>query len=174
MAKISVKSSQILKDFDISNNCFELNRKSGFFYFYCNKKTNIKLLPNIYFYHRELNFTFILTYEDLFKEINGYYFLLMSFNKFQEFKEWGLGKPFLKKYQLVFNFEKKLIGFYTNYKGKSNIALSYKIIIIFIFIIIGLIWFINQIFKLKKRKVRVNEIEEIFDYTPANQKSLLI
>ena len=45
---------------------------------------------------------------------------------------------------------------------------------IFIFIIIGLIWFINQIFKLKKRKVRVNEIEEIFDYTPANQKSLLI
>ena len=167
-------SKFFLNKLNTSNNCFELNRKSGFFYFYCNKKTNIKLLPNIYFYHRELNFTFILTYEDLFKEINGYYFLLMSFNKFQEFKEWGLGKPFLKKYLFVFIFEKKLIGFYTNYKGKSNIALSYKIIMIFIFIIIGLIWFINQIFKLKKRKVRVNEIEEIFDYTPANQKSLLI
>ena len=57
-----------LQKLNKTNNCFELKREFSLVYYYCNKNTDIKLLPIISFYHRELNFTFNLTYEDLFIE----------------------------------------------------------------------------------------------------------
>ncbi len=160
-----------LKKVNKTNNCFELQREFAFVYYYCNKNTNIKLLPTIYFYHRELNFTFNLTYEDLFVEKNGYYYLLIAFNNNYAFSEWTFGRIFMKKYEIIFDPENKLIGFYNDFKSKS-INFTFTILIIFIITIIGLIAIINHIMKLKKRKVRVNEIDEVFDYVPANQEIL--
>ena len=160
-----------LKKVNKTNNCFELQREFAFVYYYCNKNTNIKLLPTIYFYHRELNFTFNLTYEDLFVEKNGNYYLLIAFNNNYGFSEWTFGRIFMKKYEIIFDPQNKLIGFYNDFKSKS-INFTFTILIIFIITIIGLIAIINHIMKLKKRKVRVNEIDEVFDYVPANQEIL--
>ena len=144
-----------LQKLNKTNNCFELKREFSFFYYYCNKNTDIKFLPIISFYHRELNFTFNLTYEDLFIEKNGNYYFLMSFNKNHRLNEWTLGRIFMKKYEMIFDPENKLIGFYN-----------------FIIIIIGLIVIVNHIMKLKRRKTRANEIDEVYDYVPANQEIL--
>ena len=160
-----------LQKLNKTNNCFELKREFSLVYYYCNKNTDIKLLPIITFYHRELNFTFNLTYEDLFIEKNGKYYLLMSFNKNHRLNEWTLGRIFMKKYEMIFDPENKLIGFYNDYKGKS-FNISFTILIIFIIIIIGLIVIVNHIMKLKRRKTRANEIDEVYDYVPANQEIL--
>ena len=95
----------------------------------------------------------------------------MSFNKNHRLNEWTLGRIFMKKYEMIFDPENKLIGFYNDYKGKS-FNMSFTILIIFIIIIIGLIVIVNHIMKLKRRKTRANEIDEVFDYVPANQEIL--
>jgi flagellar biosynthesis/type III secretory pathway M-ring protein FliF/YscJ len=77
----------------------------------------------------------------------------------------------MKKYEMIFDPENKLIGFYNDYKGKS-FNISFTILIIFIIIIIGLIVIVNHIMKLKRRKTRANEIDEVYDYVPANQERL--
>lgn len=77
----------------------------------------------------------------------------------------------MTKYEFIFDTEKTTIGFYTNFKDSSS-SIGFKIIIVFIIIIIGLIYFINQILKLKRRKARKNEIEEVFDYIPAGKNGL--
>ena len=140
-------------------------------YVYCDKNTNIKLLPSLNFFHKEFNFTFTLNYQDLFLEKDDKYCLLVIFNHIHAFQDWTLGKPFMTKYEFIFNTEKTTIGFYTNFKDSSS-SIGFKIIIVFIIIIIGLIYFINQILKLKRRKARKNEIEEVFDYIPAGKNGL--
>ena len=97
--------------------------------------------------HYEFNYTFILTYEDLFKiENNEIYFLIY----FQETNSnlWKLGKLFLKKYHFIFNIDSSGIYFYSNYdellfkkkndfkKGKSKRKMNIKKIMLYILIFI--------------------------------------
>jgi hypothetical protein len=161
----------VFKKLNISNNCNEIHDEFGSSYVYCDKNTNIKLLPSLNFFHKEFNFTFTLNYQDLFLEKDDKYCLLVIFNHIHGFQEWTLGKPFMTKYEFIFDTEKTTIGFYTNFKDSSS-SIGFKIIIVFIIIIIGLIYFINQILKLKRRKARKNEIEEVFDYIPAGKNGL--
>ena len=118
---------------------------------YCNSYNfslnDIKKFPSIYFMHYEFNYTFILTYEDLFKiENNEIYFLIY----FQETNSnlWKLGKLFLKKYHFIFNIDSSGIYFYSNYdeilfkkkndfkKGKSKRKMNIKKIMLYILIFI--------------------------------------
>ena len=162
----------VFKKLNISNNCYEKYEEFGLVYVYCDKNTNIKLLPSLNFYHREFNCTFTLNYQDLFLEKDDKYCLLVIFSRIHGFQEWTLGKPFMTKYEFIFNTEKTTIGFYTDYKNNNSSSIGIKIIVIFILIIIGLIYFINQIIKTRRRKTRKNEIEEVFDYIPAGQNGL--
>ena len=80
---------------------------------------------------------------------------------------WTLGKPFLKKYPLLFNPDKKLIGFYKPIPSSSNI-LHNLFILSLIIIIILLLFFIIKFFILNKRRMkRAIELDDGFDYTPA-------
>ena len=60
-----------------------------------------------------------MTYEDLFiKQDNEYIFgIVFDENKDNEDATWILGKPFMKKYSLVYDLEKKIIG---TYKGNKE------------------------------------------------------
>ena len=151
-----------------TSECFENYIQSQMFYFYnCNQNINIRELKPISFYIESVNFTFQLTYEDLFyKHDNSYYFLVVF--KITGFDlKWVLGKPFLKKYQFVFDQNSKLVGFYTEFI-KPEKEIKWEIIL---YILVGLLILISIIFVIKKclkckksRKIRSNKVKDAMKY----------
>lgn len=145
-------------------------------------KNEIKKFPNIYFYHRDFNYTFNLTYNDLFEEYNGIiYFLIIFDNKYDNI--WKFGKLFLTKYQFVFNQDEKTINFYSKFnENKSNLISNdfSRIFSNYIFWIVILLLFISlfagifvgeYIFEKKKNKNIADELEDDeYDYSLNNNK----
>ena len=140
----------------------------------CNKTFGqyINSFPSLYFYHRELNYTFILSNKDLFKYYNNKIYFLIIHKTYNDYY-WTLGNLFLKKYNFVFDYDKKLISFINidNNKNKDIInkfngikSFFYKIknISIIIGIIIGLI--IGKKIWDKNRKKRANELIDNYQY----------
>jgi len=111
------------------------NINSKFNYIVCDKSLKIKNFPTIYFYHTELDFVFELTYEDLFiKSDDKIYFLCI--NEIKNYQRWVFGKPFFKKYNIIFDHNSKTIALYgNNTKGKTNWILFEWIVVILLFII---------------------------------------
>ena len=114
-------------------------------------------------------------------ESNGYYYFKIIFDRYN-YRIWTFGKLFLKKYQLVFNHDSKMISYYINDKkeeGKNNDDNLYKIknknLIIIILIIIGFISFIvgliigSYVYG-KKKKKKANEMKD--EYFCKNKESL--
>ena len=154
--------------------------------FYCKNSTeyytfNINDFPVINLYQKKINFTFKLTYEDLFEEINGIYYFLIVYD-LKETNNWKLGKPFLKKYSLVFDAENQTIGFYDKetlllgiknddnrsenkkseikYNDTTKINTIIIIVLLVIFNILLIILIINITNKCKKRrKKKIYEVE---------------
>ena len=122
---------------------------------------------SLIFLHKELYYNFTLTGNDLFIENNGFYYFLIIFETTHSYS-WIFGKPFLKKYQFVFDPDNKKIEFYNpNVIIKKNSNYIKILIVFFLITIIFLIFFLSWLYK-KRRKRRINEIDEIFDYTPAS------
>ena len=171
-----IKGPSIFRDYLLKNNfvdnktCFENKVSPGYYYFYCNDNFNVKSFKNLVFKHKYLNNTFTLTYEDLFIKIEDKYYLLILVKSYLAFN-WELGQPFIRKFNFFFDADKKLIGYYSEFDNKdNNHFMKIFLIVLFIFIIIGL--FIYSKDKLKKnRKVRYNEIEDIYDYTPSKENN---
>ena len=128
-----------------------------------------KLFPSINFFHKEMNFTFTLTYNELFQEVNDvYYFLIV--NTLNDDKDWKIGIPFLRKYQTTFNIDTRKIYFYNknirqfNNNKKKNINKENNLYLIFICVLLTL-FLIGFAFILGKkinehRKMRKNELED--------------
>lgn len=155
------------------NKCFIKNisyNNNNYIQYYCNKEIDIKNnILNINFYNKILNSTFEIDYEILWKEIDNFYYFLMIFNDENNF--WVFGLPFFKKYLIVFDIERKLLGFYLNNENinfniNNNKYYYYSNILIFILtlFIIFLLFFIKKKIK-NNKKIRVNELEENIDYT---------
>lgn len=126
-----------------------------------------KKLPNIYLTHKEFDYTFELTYKDLFVEY-GQRILFLIFN-IKSVDYWRLGKPFLKKYSFIFDYDKKLITFVNNIKdnktnnnSSSGISIAWKIIIICLLLVIGIGigFFLGKKIWDKKIKKTANELDE--------------
>ena len=82
--------------------------------YYCEKSENfgineLKTFPILYLENVFLNYTFELTYKELFIELNGNYYFLVTENSDET---WSIGYPLLKKYQFVFNQDSRTVGFY--------------------------------------------------------------
>jgi hypothetical protein len=168
-------------------------------YYYCDKKlfskNDINKFPILLFFNIYLEEKFIFKGEELFFEGKDFYFFKIYFNEFSQ-RSWLIGKLFLEKYQLIFNHDKKLIGYYrvnlTNdneekiknspnqeiYNNNNINKILYIIFGILLLIIIGvLILLINVFFKPlccnKQRKKLVNELvdeEEFPDKENENEK----
>ena len=142
--------------------------KEGYKYFYCNENVDITLMQNLSFYNQDLNYTFELNYKDLFYNFDGKNYYLVVFPWYLGV-QWRMGLPFFKKYQLIFDSEKKIIGVYERIlEKKSNIFKFWKnnLIIFLIFVIAFLIFYIIRNIKNKSRKIRANELKENYDYLP--------
>jgi len=167
------------------------NGYSGkFLIIYCDKskKFNVNELqkfPTIYFEHDELNYTFELTYEDIFIEQDNKYWFLICFESYYEAENWIFGSIFLRKYNFVFEQKTRTIGFYNMNiaqeemkEEKSTRSLGIIIILYIIYcIVLIFIGFIiaKKYYKNKKKKV-ANELDEIYikrKNDNANQKKKL-
>ena len=115
--KIS-KNECFKKEINIDNNIFDV--------YYCNKKVNLSNFENLVFYINKIKYEIEFSYEDIFEEKEEYLFFNVIFLKHEfNFKhDFILGKPFFKKYPLVFNVEGNVekLGFYYNLfiKVKDN------------------------------------------------------
>ena len=159
------------KNICFKNELLDKNNEN-YFVIWCNKNnfTQIKSFPTLYFKSIELNYTFELTYEDLFKTNGNKIFFMVIFKK--RGYMFTFGKIFFKKYLLTFSFDNKLIGFYDNINkiniqnNKKNYIKSfrskYQIIIIILVIICFIIIFIGYVTIKKRcltdRQKRINEL----------------
>ena len=153
----------------IKNKKCEVNKKHSHYYFFiCDDDIDIKKFPSIKFEHRVWNYTFELTYEDLFIKFGNKYYCLIAFYTLSTDIVY-LGDVFLQKYTIVFDQDKKTMGFYhPNNNGNNMPNKSSKYVVIFIFIlillIIVLIYLYFKFLNNKKRKIRSNEIDDMYDY----------
>ena len=154
--------------------CFIVNDEkedSNFFYIKCKKNIDLKKFPNLSFLSYDLKMYFNFTYEDLFKLNDDFYYFLIVFRILDDNNSfWELGEIFFRKYNLLFDLDKKIIGFpiiKSNYKKneinkkeKSRIYKNFMIFLNFILIciIIFLILFILLLIKKKKINNRIKEI----------------
>ena len=173
--------------------CFEVSKETdnNYISYYCTKEVDISQLKNIYFYNKELDFTFELTYKDLFyynEKDGNYYFLVVFLNEYDEWDYssfyWTFGEPLIKKYQFVFNQNSKRIGLYTSIgDNNNNINVNnetwwsrnkwYLVLIILLFIFfVSLAIVLFLYFKNKpKRKIKANELDEDYEYSSAKDQS---
>ena len=106
----------------IKKDICSLSKVNKIYFYSCDAKYKDilkKKFPAMNFYLLELEYTFVLEFDDLFYEKNGILFFLICHdsanyeqNKFSQISEWVLGRPFFKKYQFSFDVEKKLVTFY--------------------------------------------------------------
>ena len=94
-------------------------------------KKYLKTFPKLVFKIDDFNETFEFTYKDLFKPIydNKYYLFLIFTGRFWRASEliiqppsypWTLGRLFFKKYQFVFDYLNKKVGYYKNKDDKNH------------------------------------------------------
>ena len=172
----------------LSKGICKINKLKEFYLRYqfitCDKSFNdeLKNFPALNFVSTYYNHTFELTYKDLFKEIKNGFIFLMFYNPWNP-KNFMFGKNFMTKYNFIFRYDQKNIGF-LNYiqqsdeKEKNQETIKNKIrfeIIIVIALSILLIGIIIAIFVVrkrldKKRKKRTNELDdEDYDYDDKNE-----
>ena len=147
-----------------------------FYGFYCDKDVDINDVLNetLTFNSSLFRYGFIFNNKDLWMERNGYKFF-MILKSYSDENDWVFGKPFFKKYHMVFNQEAKTIGFYANVyynynrdnnevsKGKKILYIC--IISVLIFIVGLLAFFLIRIYINKPRKKRANELlDDNFEY----------
>ena len=161
---------EIIKNFFqkyLNNNlCFQKyfkNQNYSFFY-YCKKDIDIKKFKPIKFYLKENNINLTLDYKDLFIENNNYYhFLIIFSNPYRTF--WYLGSPFLKKFNLIFDSQNKVMKLKVFKKSKYIISLPWILVFILLILLIFLIIVLIKFFHyLPKKKRFANELDDSYEY----------
>jgi hypothetical protein len=155
-------SKYFFKEYLDSYKCFIDKNESGYYFYYCDDDIDITKFPTLKFEHKIWNFTFELNYKDLFVKFGNKYYLLIIFEKYYN-NLWTLGDIFLRKYNIVFDEGQKVMGFYHPSNNK-NYLIIIPIFIILTICIILLIYLYYKCFYKKKRKIRNNEINDVYDY----------
>ena len=145
-----------------------------FSYYECDNNTGLffinENLHEIKFYHFNFNYTFVLNHKDLFifKDNKIYYNIIFG----NQHTQWGLGKPFLKKYKFIFNTDKKTIKFIKKkefFENKKKILKYIFIGVILALILIIVLFFLGLFIgekysKHKNGKKRAEELSSDSDY----------
>ena len=125
----------------------------------------MNIIPNIKFYHKELNYTFEIDNKEMWIARNNIKYFLIFFCYKNQYS-WTFGEKFLKKYNIVFDGSNNLIGVYYSEDNNminnmiDNIKLLIGIFIVGLIVlclVIGCIY-INR--NKKKEKDKDKEKEE--------------
>ena len=156
------------------------------------------IFPEIEFFHLDSEHSFKLLKYDLFERINGIYYFLIIFEVEKQDNIWKLGQPFLRRHQLIFDHDSKIIGYYDrkislnntkkiNLKNKKNDtndidfnqnnsnnfknSIKYIIQILVFCIIIIFTFYLGMKIKESRRK-RANELkDDDFEYLQHDNKN---
>ena len=133
-----------------------------YYYSYiCDDDINLDNFPILYFYSLEMDFSFNFTSNDVFiKENNKLYCSLIFL---QGNNKWILGETFFKKYELIFDLDKKILAIYTQ-KTKKRKNFYIYIIFLLIIVIAFLIFLLIRCYYYLPRRKRANELEEQYEY----------
>ena len=140
-----------------------------------NSNFNVENFPTFYFYHKLFNYTFELTYEDLFMTKGDKIYFMIIFTFYSK-KHYEFGKIFLKKYFFTFNPDSKLIGFYNKdlFINENSKKLNFNLLLIIgicILIAVSIIgFFVGKLIYEKTRKKRICEIEDNYEYISSDSK----
>jgi len=151
-------------------------------FFYCDKEkyqNNMKYFKSIELYHYEFNYTFIMDYKDLFIEKDDKLILMIFFDNIPF--DIYLGKPFLRKYSFLINQDLNILAFYKTKKEKGNndndndnnnnyIVLKIILITLGVIILFSLGIFIGKYFYKERKKKKINNIDEDYDYMSKNEE----
>ena len=106
---------------------------------------------------------------------------MICFSKMGYSTNWNLGNIFLKRNMIVFDMDRKIMGFYNkniepnnHTNNKKKILLLVIIIIIAVLVIIGLVAFIIITFIYQKRPKKAYELDENYDYSTHNLNTEII
>jgi len=160
----------------LGDKCQEKEFGNNYYYYYiCEKGTDLSSFEDLVFTHQEFMYNFVLTKDDLFKEYdNKLYFLVIFEKNFYQTKTWKLGKPFIKKYNFVYDISNKLIFFYDNAQteNKKSSNLIYWIIIgiLGIGVIVMIILVLNKAY-FKPHKKKADELTEDIEYSNSDSKN---
>ena len=176
------------KNFFNVNNC---NKKQINEYdtYYCTKDALKNFKPIIFelqskYCPTNTNANFEFTADDLFIKDNNdndkYNFQIIF--KDGLFHNWVFGKPLFKKYQMVFDQDKKTYGFYLdnnniinsipNSNGNTSSKISWMLVIFLFIVSLGLLYALHKLLPKIPRKLKANELEENFSYeSTSNIKS---
>ena len=169
------------------NLCFQNTSTSSsylnFKYFYCINSEVIKEFKGIHFKNNDLSTDFFFDYNDLFIKKNDKYYFLIAFRPSSN-TNWVIGYPFFKKYEFVFEPDKKLIGTYINYPNnngknkdgndKTSVYLLIGFVVLLSAIILVLSYFLYKLITKTLKKKRANELDDNYDYTPPLEDNKLI
>ena len=153
----------------------KFNDKRNVTIVHCSSNFDITSFKDLIFELKDIETQFVFTYKDLFIKENNEYIFGIVFDEDVDAKDptWIFGKPFMKKYELVYDLDRKIIGLYK--EGNESPIEKSKVNVVFIILLIilvlavaGLSYFI--FFYLKKtRKSRAFELnDDNFDYVPSN------
>lgn len=169
------KLKSIFDDTLLNSKCSpKFNIQKNLIIFHCYKNVNITNFKNLTFILKDINTEFILTKEDLFIKYNDEYIFGIVFDlNFNKEEPLILGKLFMKKYGLIYDLDRKIIGLYkgnSNNEGNEPKKNPNLVLIILLaalgIIVIGLIIFIVYCIK-KHRKNRACELnDDNYEYFP--------
>lgn len=160
---------EIIKEkyFNKYEKCYEKFLLGKYNMIMCDKNIKIDNFPTLYFYNNDYNYTFELTYKDLFLIDDNYIYFLIIYDDNNINNFWKIGKIFLQKYILNFNIDNKKVGLYKpNETIKINSIYDYSKILYIIIYIISLIIIGSIFYYLGKRcyknlrKRRLNEMND--------------
>ena len=134
--------------------------------------------PSLNFYHLKFNYTYTFNYKELFKPIYNRIFFLITWSKNNECF-WTFGKLFMKKYQFIFDSDKKTISFYNQKifipsETKKNTKIKYSAFFLttIIFSVLIGIYIGKKIYK--KTKKIVTELNNDLEYNSNDNKKFKI
>ena len=147
-------------------------------------KVKFNELKDFHFYSHALEYDFVLSSKDLFVTFNKRKYFLVTYKINSMTKKFG--KPFFKKYTIIFNPDNKQIGHYVkvnkeveknndnnNNSDEEDRAYIVPIIIISV-LIVSMIVFGIILFKNFKRKKKINEIDDKFEYISEEDNNMKI
>ena len=171
---IATKSfEEISKEFFIKNKCEKIIVNVIYYTYICDysSKLNISDFSDINFYSSDANYNFTLSYKDIFMKNGSKIYFMIVFDIGGHNMYWILGNLFIKKNNLVFDMNRRIICFYDRrVENPKNVILNDKtmiymiIIIVAGLIILGLFSFIIYKFLFKKKNKKVYELNEDYEY----------
>ena len=105
---------QFFDDYLNKNICSKImvNNMSSYYYTICNKNIDLQKFPILILQIEPLKYNFTFDYKDLFLEFENKLYFMIIFQLIPD--KWVLGEIFFKKYQIVFDKEKKNMGYILN------------------------------------------------------------